>query len=66
MVKVTSLLSKAGSGFMQFWSQSLDRNEGCIKGMYRLKQVSSEEKFPGLINMKFAEPGHIQSILSHC
>ena len=44
MVKVTSLLAKAGSGLrfsfgVKAWTEMEIR---CIKGMYRLKLVSSE------------------------
>ena len=52
MVKVTSLLSKAGSviGFSFGASALTEREIWCIKGLYRLKLVSSENNpgFKGL------------------
>ena len=55
MVNVTSLLAKAGSGVgfsfgVKDWTEMEIR---CIKGMYRLKLISSENDsgFKGLINL---------------
>ena len=46
MVKVMSLLAKAGSGHARLgvraWTEMKIR---CVKGMYRLKLVSSEKIF---------------------
>ena len=52
IVKVTSLVFKAGSGFgfsfgVRAWTEMKIR---CIKGMYRLKLVSSKKKIQGLKN----------------
>ena len=51
MVKVTSLLVKAGSGVGSFGVRAWTEMEmRCAKGMYRLKLVSSEKNagFKGL------------------
>ena len=46
MVRVTSLLAKAGSGVgFSFGVRSWTEKEiWCVKGMYKLKLVSSEKK----------------------
>ena len=56
MVKVTSLLAKAGSGRrfsfgVRAWTEMEIR---CVKGMYRLKLVSSENNsvFKGLVTLR--------------
>ena len=61
MVKVTSLIVKAGSGLrfsfgVRAWTEMEIR---CVKGMHRLKLVSSENNsgFKGLRKAKAAQHG---------
>ena len=69
MVKVTCLLAKAGSGVgLSFGVRALTQMEiRCVKGMFRLKLISSEKNsvFKGL-NDDWIIIDHQHTSLWHC